>query len=73
MKPFKFYSKESIVLIITNQEPNKIVYAHSDDLDLLNFNDKIMCLVQFDPTKYQRTECRAITDASKKEALIFWS
>lgn len=56
--------------MIKNRELAKIVYAHSDDLNLLNFNDKIICPVQPDPTKYQRTECRAITNVGKKEALI---
>jgi hypothetical protein len=43
---------------------------HSDDLDLLNFADKIVCPVQLDPNKYQRMECRVITDVAKKDALI---
>ena len=29
-----------------------------------------MCPVHSDPNKYQRTECRAITNSNKKEALI---
>lgn len=70
LQPFKFYSKEGKLLTLKNWELEKIVYAHSDDLDLLNFTDKIACPVQFDPNKYQRTECRAITDVAKKDALI---
>ena len=70
LQPFKYYSKEGIELTIKNRELEKLVYAHSEDLGLLNLADKIMCPVQPDPNKYQRTECRAVTDASKKEALI---
>ena len=70
LQPFTFYSKEGKLLTVRNWELEKIVYAHSDDLDLLNFADKIKCPVQLDPSKYQRTECRAITDRAKKEALI---
>ena len=70
LQPFKFYSKEGKLLTIKNWELEKIVYAHSDDLDLLNFADKIVCPVQLDPKKYHRTECRAITDVAKKEAFI---
>jgi len=70
LQPFKFYSKEGKLLILKNWELEKIVYAHSDDLDLLNFADKIVCPVQLDPNKYKRTECRAITDVAKKDALI---
>ena len=70
IQPFSFYSKEGKVLTIKNKELEKVVYAHSDDLDLLNFADRIVCPIQTDPSKYQRTECRAITDYGKKEALI---
>ena len=70
LQPFTFYSKEGKLLTLKNWELEKIVYAHSDDLGLLNFADKIKCPVQPDPHKYQRTECRAITDSAKKEALI---
>ena len=70
ISPFSYYSKEGIVLIIKNKELEKIVYAHSADLNLLNFADRIMCPKQTDPTKFQRVECRAVTDSSKKEALV---
>ncbi len=70
LQPFKYYSKEGIELTIKNKELEKIVYSHSDDINLPNFADKIMCPVQPDPSKFQRTECRAITDMAKKEALV---
>ena len=68
--PFSFYSKEGKILTIKNKELEKIVYAHSDDLNLLNFSDRVVCPRQTDPTKFQRLECRAVTDSGKKEALI---
>lgn len=68
--PFSFYSKEGKILTIKNKELEKIVYAHSDDLNLLNFADRVVCPIQTDPTKFQRSECRAVTDVGKKEALI---
>ena len=54
LQPFPFYSKEEKLLTVKNWKLEKIVYAHSDDLDLLNFADKIKCPVQLDPNKYQR-------------------
>ena len=69
ISPFSYQSREGFVLTIKNKELEKIVYAHSDDINLLNFADRIMCPVQPDPSKYQRVECRAVTDSSKKEAL----
>ena len=68
--PFSFYSKEGIILTIKNKELEKIVYAHSDDLNLLNFADQVVCPIQTDATKFQRSECRAVTDSGKKEALV---
>lgn len=47
-----------------------MVYAHSDDLNLLNFADRIICPMQTDPSKFQRSECRAVTNSGKKEALV---
>lgn len=67
--PFSYLSKEGKSLTIKNKELEKIVYAHSDDLDRLNFADRIECPLQTDPNKFQRSECRAVTDASKNEAL----
>ena len=46
---FKFYSKEGNFLTLKNWELSKIVYAHSDDLDLLNFADRIVYPVQPNP------------------------
>ena len=68
--PFSFYSKEGKVLTVKNKELEKIVYTHSDDLNLLNFADQVVCPTQTDPTKFQRSECRAVTNSGKKEALI---
>jgi hypothetical protein len=70
IKPFSFYSKEGKILTIKNQELEKIIYAHSDDLNLLNFADRVVCPIQTDPTKFQRSECRAVTDSGKRQALI---
>ena len=66
IKPFRFYSKEGQILTIKNRELEKIVYAHSDDLNLLNFTDRVVCPIQTDPNKFQRSECRAVTDSGKK-------
>ena len=68
--PFSFYSKEGKILTVKNKELEKIVYAHSDDLNLLNFADRVVCPIQTDPTKFQRSECRAVTNSGKKEALV---
>lgn len=68
IQPFEYFSKEGKHLTIKNWELKKIVYVHSDDLDILNFADKIMCPLQTG-TGYQRTECRAITDFGKKKVL----
>lgn len=70
ISPFTYYSKEGKILTIKNWELEKIVYAHSYDLDLINFADRIVCPIQPDPTKFSREECRAITDRAKKEALV---
>ena len=69
IKPITFSSKEGIDLTIKNDELDKIVYAHSPDIGLSNEKDAITCPVQTDPTKYQRTNCREVTDESKKEAI----
>lgn len=45
LQSFKFYLKERKLLTLKNGELEKIVYTHSDDLDLLNFADKITCPV----------------------------
>ena len=68
--PFSYYSKEGKILTIKNRELEKIVYAHSDDLNLLNFADRVVYPTQTDPTKFQRSECRAVTNSGKKEALV---
>jgi hypothetical protein len=68
--PFSYHSNEGKILTIKNKELEKIVYAHSDDLDLLNFADRVVCPIQTDLTKFQRSECRAVTNSGKKEALI---
>lgn len=67
---FSYYSKEGKILTIKNKELEKIVYAYSDDLNLLNFADRIVCPIQTDPTKFQRSDCRAVTNSGKKEALV---
>ena len=68
--PFSYHSKEGKILTIKNKELEKIVYAYSDDLNLLNFADRIVCPIQTDPTKFQRSDCRAVTNSGKKEALV---
>lgn len=70
LEPVEYYSREGLKLIIANKELEKVVYAHSDDIGIFNFADRIQCPVQNDPAKYQRSECRAVTDSSKREALI---
>lgn len=70
IEPFSYYSKEGKILTIKNKEVEKIVYAHSDDLNLSNFADRVVCPIQTDPNKFQRLECRAVTDSGKKEALV---
>ena len=46
------------------------MYAHSDDIDLLNFADRVAYPIQTNSTKFQKTECRAVPNSNKKEALI---
>ena len=70
IKPFSYLLKEGKLLTIKNKELEKILYVHSDDLDLLNFADRVVCPVQPDPSKFQRSECRAVTNSGKEEALI---
>lgn len=65
--PFSFYSKEGKILTVNNKELEKIVYAHSDDIDLLNFADRVVCPIQTDPTKFQRLECRAVLILVRKK------
>lgn len=70
MQSFTYYSKIGRQLTIKNWELEKIVYAHSDDLGLQNFADRIQCPIQSDLSKYQITNCRVITDVSKRDVLI---
>ncbi len=55
IRPFSYYSKEEKILTIKNKELEKIVYVHSDDLDLLNFADRIVCPIQPDPIGRDRS------------------
>ena len=41
--PFSFYSKEGKILTVKNKELEKIVCAHSDDLNILNFANRVVC------------------------------
>ena len=41
--PFSFYLKERKILTIKNKELEKIIYVHFDNLNLLNFSDRVVC------------------------------
>lgn len=63
-------SKKGKILTITNKELEKLADAHSDDINIFNDLNRILCPTQTDLKKFQRTECRAVTDSDKIQALV---
>ena len=48
----------------------KTVYAHSADLGINNIKDRIDCPIQPDRIKFQRSECRTVTNEDKMGTLL---
>lgn len=69
IKPFYYMSREGIELTMKNKELDKVVYAYSKEIGLLNIADRIECPLYPDPSKFQIIDCRAVTDVSKREAI----
>ena len=67
--PYLYQGSHGENLSLTRRGLGKVIYAHSSELGLTNFADNIQCPIQLDPNKYQRQECRAITDRSQLEAI----
>jgi hypothetical protein len=70
VQPFKFWSREGILLSADHRSLRKIIYSHPGELGLTDLVNRIPCPGQSDPKKFQRLDCWAITDANIKEAVI---
>ena len=55
---------------MSNKALKKIAYSHQTELGIYNLADRIKCSVQQDPSKFQRTDCWAMTDRSVKDVII---
>ena len=65
-----YKSREGLYLWADPRSIRKIIYAHSHHLGLSFLGNRIPCPIQKDPSKFQRTDCWAVTDRSVKDAVL---